>query len=292
MSQVPTTKLQQKQFHCSLLDQQTRLPCAFSSSRKWNVDRHIQAQHAVNRKQYWCRQLDLQTGQPCRFSSGSRWNLHHHVQTQHTVNIQQTVHSHSRATSKVASTSQASKGELAELNAGTILALDQSRSTTAGQSQEATEGRELDKASIYPTLLGSSSALTSPTLLSQTQPSIRHTQVPISLSLPEAHPSTNPEALATSLSKAYMPEYKVKQSKKKPGQQKAIEWLTGYAKAQFDSHLSKIAGQWGVKSTHQGSCILVPADWAALDPIVVLEQFEFGICPLKGAMSPVCLLLL
>ncbi|KFY57250.1 hypothetical protein V496_06486 [Pseudogymnoascus sp. VKM F-4515 (FW-2607)] len=118
------------------------------------------------------------------------------------------------------------------------------------------------------------------------QPFSEHTLALIPPSSQEAQHLRKLELLESSLSKDNMPTYEVRGSKKKLGQQKAIEWLTAYAKAQFSDYFSEILCQWGVKDTHKGSCILVPADWAALDPIKMAEQFEFKNCPLKGAMSP------
>lgn len=47
-----------KLFSCSRLDQLTNQPCSFSSSRKWNLSRHIKTQHtAVTQETVSCNRL-------------------------------------------------------------------------------------------------------------------------------------------------------------------------------------------------------------------------------------------
>ena len=64
-----------------------------------------------------------------------------------------------------------------------------------------------------------------------------------------------------------IPKYEVKMSRTKPDQQKAIEWLSGLAKHQFDKTYESFMRKWGgVESTHTGTCVLCPEDWRSLSP--------------------------
>jgi hypothetical protein len=54
----------------------------------------------------------------------------------------------------------------------------------------------------------------------------------------------------------------------------AWEFKSNAAKSHFDHHFSSILAQWGVKPTHTGTCLLLPADWAALDPIRLAALFS------------------
>lgn len=83
-----------------------------------------------------------------------------------------------------------------------------------------------------------------------------------------------------SASREKMPEYDIKLSKEDPDQQRAIMWMTGRGKQHFDQHFGSILAQWGVAPTHKGTCISLPADWAALDPIALMEIFKYSKCPL------------
>jgi hypothetical protein len=85
------------------------------------------------------------------------------------------------------------------------------------------------------------------------------------------------------LEKDSHPVYQVKRSKKWPLQQRAIDWLTQAGKLHFDSHFATILAQWGVKETHTGTCILLPADWAALDPLRLAGLLTSQNCPLAWA---------
>jgi hypothetical protein len=79
-----------------------------------------------------------------------------------------------------------------------------------------------------------------------------------------------------------LPIYDVKRSRTNNTQQCGIDWMTTAGKDTFKSHLESILAQWGVKPAHANSntpCVLVPADWAAADPVAVMEMFNFQSCP-------------
>jgi hypothetical protein len=56
----------------------------------------------------------------------------------------------------------------------------------------------------------------------------------------------------------------------------------------FDRHFTTLLAQWGVKETHQGTCLLLPADWAALDPLRLASMFSAENCPFAWADGVVC----
>jgi hypothetical protein len=85
--------------------------------------------------------------------------------------------------------------------------------------------------------------------------------------------------LSETLEKEAHPIYQVKRSKKWPLQQRAIEWIRQAGKAHFDRHFATLLAQWGVKETHKGTCVLLPADWAALDPLKLASIFNAEHCP-------------
>jgi hypothetical protein len=92
--------------------------------------------------------------------------------------------------------------------------------------------------------------------------------------------------LHDSINKYALPSYRVKRSRKWPLQQSGISWMTQAGKHCFDGHLTSLLAQWGVtreKETHHGSCVLCPADWAALGPSRLATLFNFETCPLEGA---------
>jgi len=75
-----------------------------------------------------------------------------------------------------------------------------------------------------------------------------------------------------------MPEYEVRESKVKPGQQKAIDWLSRTAKQHFDSLFETlIVRLGGVKPTHRGACVLCPEDWRSLTPSSLASSSSFKI---------------
>jgi hypothetical protein len=79
-----------------------------------------------------------------------------------------------------------------------------------------------------------------------------------------------------------VPEYDTKRSKLVPDQQRAIMWMTGQGKQHFDQHFGAILAQWGVALTHRGTCISLPADWAALSPTTLMGIFDYSKCPLAN----------
>ena len=74
--------------------------------------------------------------------------------------------------------------------------------------------------------------------------------------------------------KADVPTYRVKRSKKTPGQQRGLDWLSAAGKAHFDNTLEVLLAQWGVKAGHRGTCVLLPEDWKALEPVELMAIFQ------------------
>ena len=83
--------------------------------------------------------------------------------------------------------------------------------------------------------------------------------------------------------KAAVLTYPVKRSKKTPGQQRGIDWLTTSGKAHFESTLETLLAQWGVKPRHHGTCVLLPEDWKAMDPIDLMTVFRDHKPPSSGS---------
>lgn len=71
-----------------------------------------------------------------------------------------------------------------------------------------------------------------------------------------------------------VPTYQVKRSKKTPGQQRGLEWLSASGKAHFDETYEMFLAQWGIKAGHRGTCVLLPEDWKALDPVDLMATFQ------------------
>ena len=80
-----------------------------------------------------------------------------------------------------------------------------------------------------------------------------------------------------------MPHYDMKMSSKIPDQPKGLEWLSVAAKRFFEDHHNHRLAEWGVKSTHTGTCVLVPEDWKNLDPMNLLNLFDLENCPTAQA---------
>jgi hypothetical protein len=97
--------------------------------------------------------------------------------------------------------------------------------------------------------------------------------------------------LRESFEKEDLPVYQVKRSRKWPYQQRAIAWLTYAAKTHFDCHFATILAQWGVREKHTSTCVLLPADWSALDPIRLATLFNPENCPRAWAEGMVRYLL-
>lgn len=74
-------------------------------------------------------------------------------------------------------------------------------------------------------------------------------------------------------------------------QQRAIIWMTSDGKEHFDQRLTSILADWGVSPVHKGACLSLPAAWAAIDPMKLMEMFDYPKCPLKGADRPVSFIL-
>ena len=74
--------------------------------------------------------------------------------------------------------------------------------------------------------------------------------------------------------KADVPTYRVKRSKKTPGQQRGLDWLSAAGKDHFDNTLEVLLAQWGVKAGHRGTCVLLPEDWKALEPVDLMAIFQ------------------
>ena len=69
-----------------------------------------------------------------------------------------------------------------------------------------------------------------------------------------------------------MSKYEVKQSKIKSEQQRVIDWLNRAAKQKFEQVFETLVERWGgVKSTHQGTCVLCSKDWRSLSSISLLN---------------------
>ena len=79
------------------------------------------------------------------------------------------------------------------------------------------------------------------------------------------------------------PTYQVKRSKKTPGQQRGLDWLTAAGKAHFEKTYEMLLAQWGVKADHRGTCVLLPEDWKALDPEYLMTIFQDHKPPSGGS---------
>ncbi|KAJ3573947.1 hypothetical protein NPX13_g4523 [Xylaria arbuscula] len=76
-----------------------------------------------------------------------------------------------------------------------------------------------------------------------------------------------------------MPSYEAPSSKKYPGQQRGLQWLSKAGKDTMEAFVSEIMASWGVKVTHSGTCIVWPQDWQALDPETVAGLLTFENTP-------------
>jgi hypothetical protein len=90
--------------------------------------------------------------------------------------------------------------------------------------------------------------------------------------------------LCDSLEKESLPYYKVKRSKTKGVlQQRALDWKTNAGKVDFDNHYASRLARWGLKETHKGTCLWLPADWDALEPSKLIDAFITENCPVPYA---------
>ncbi|KAL8814695.1 MAG: hypothetical protein Q9223_006102 [Gallowayella weberi] len=79
-----------------------------------------------------------------------------------------------------------------------------------------------------------------------------------------------------------VPRYQMEESQEIPGQISAIDWLTAEAKHQFKHELAVLLARLGgVASTHQGTCVLCPADWRCLEPTDLLHVTDPGQFPAR-----------
>ena len=83
--------------------------------------------------------------------------------------------------------------------------------------------------------------------------------------------------------RAEVPTYLVKRSKKIPGQQRGLGWLSASGKEHFDSTHASLLAQWGVKAGHLGTCVLIPEDWKALDSAEIMAIFHDRKLPPPGS---------
>ena len=83
--------------------------------------------------------------------------------------------------------------------------------------------------------------------------------------------------------KTAVPTYLVQRSKKTPGQQRGLDWLSAFGKAHFDDNHGMLLAQWGVKVGHRGTCVLLPEDWKAMDPVDLMTTFQNHKLPEPGA---------
>ncbi|KFY68774.1 hypothetical protein V496_00799 [Pseudogymnoascus sp. VKM F-4515 (FW-2607)] len=90
-------------------------------------------------------------------------------------------------------------------------------------------------------------------------------------------------------SESSTPVYNVKLSGKKLQQERGVGWLTSAAKDHFDAYMLALTARWGVSPIHQGTCIICPAGWAALEPAKLMEMFNYDRCPAVGSSRPTIL---
>lgn len=97
-------------------------------------------------------------------------------------------------------------------------------------------------------------------------------------------PITYFKRIADAETRAALPTYQTKQSRRVRGQQRGIEWLTIGAKMKFDAHYQAVLAHWGVKLGHRGTCVLVSEAWRSSDPSVLMDRFRRHNYP--GADGP------
>ena len=84
-------------------------------------------------------------------------------------------------------------------------------------------------------------------------------------------------------SKPAVPTYIVKMSKKTHGQQRALDWLYASGRAHLNSVHETFLAQWGVKAKHWGTCVLLPEDWKAMDPVDLMAVYRDYPPPPNGS---------
>ncbi|OCT49602.1 hypothetical protein CLCR_06755 [Cladophialophora carrionii] len=60
---------------------------------------------------------------------------------------------------------------------------------------------------------------------------------------------------------------------------KGVPWLTAEARKLFHNHLKDRLAGWGVDVKHGGTCVLVPREWANVEPVEAMNSFSLGSCP-------------
>lgn len=80
-----------------------------------------------------------------------------------------------------------------------------------------------------------------------------------------------------------MPVYSVADSQQIQGQIKGLEWMTAAGRDRFLSQRDQLLSSWGVTAHHQQSCVMVPVDWAYLNPANLLETISNSEFPAANA---------
>ncbi|KAI0188352.1 hypothetical protein EV127DRAFT_513098 [Xylaria flabelliformis] len=77
-----------------------------------------------------------------------------------------------------------------------------------------------------------------------------------------------------------MPAYDAPSSRKYPGQQRGLQWLSRGGRDSMDAFVTRMMASWGVRTTHSGTCIIWPQDWQALEPEMLAGLLTFENAPL------------
>lgn len=91
-----------------------------------------------------------------------------------------------------------------------------------------------------------------------------------------------------------MPKYQMMESAQISGQSRALHWMTADGRARFRQKERDILGLWGLaeyaKVHHAGTCLLVPLDWADMDPFTLEKsnRFDPKNLPEESALRMVC----
>ncbi|KAL8730095.1 MAG: hypothetical protein Q9166_004294 [cf. Caloplaca sp. 2 TL-2023] len=82
----------------------------------------------------------------------------------------------------------------------------------------------------------------------------------------------------------HKPDYEVKQSRKYPGQQQGLLWLSEKSKENFDRSYEILLGRWGgLRPEHSGTCVLCPEAWRVKTPPSLVEIADPGQFPSREA---------
>jgi hypothetical protein len=256
-------------------------------------------------KTYACNRLDPETGEPCRLVTKRKSNLERHVERIHKEKKSKFVHyvvdsqgdlqkgaeiPHTsleslttEPTPPPSTTANASQSNIAI----PVTHFSHTNTAIGLQASQIVNGAGNPIASTH-----ANSEYSSSNAINETAPTDENTarvtqNTPIALWTQRK--DTKRRHLCEALEKDDHPVYQVKRSKKWSLQQIAIEWITRRGKAHFNRYLAILLGQWGVKETHKGTCVLLPADWAALDPLRLASMFDADNCPRAWADVVVCL---